>query len=79
MPAQAHKPRIAVSQAAILRSDGGPDVSCTIVDVSADGFRLKVPGAVRVGCDYTLQISDREHPVAIRWASLGEVGGQFLD
>lgn len=74
----AHKPRISVSEAAILRRDGMANIACTIIDVSGDGFRLSVPRGVPCGSDYTLQFSSQDHPVAIRWASLSEAGGQFL-
>ncbi len=79
MPNTAHKPRIAVKEAAVLRRDGAAEVACTILDVSGDGFRLAVPRAVPCGGDYRLSFASEEHAVVIRWASLGEVGGQFLD
>lgn len=74
-----HKPRIAASDAAILRRDDGTEIACNFVDVSSDGFRLAVPRGVPCGPDYTLSYGDSQHRVAIRWASLGEAGGQFLD
>lgn len=79
MSSLAHQPRISVSEAALLRRDGMADITCTIVDVSGDGFRLSVPRGVPCATDYLLSFSGEEHRVAIRWASLGEAGGQFLD
>ena len=79
MTSLVHKPRIAVSEAAILRGERIEDVACTIVDVSSDGFRLTVPRGVPCGGGYRLIYSGEEHEVVIRWASVNEAGGQFLD
>ena len=79
MPDLSHKPRISVKEAATLRHAAMEDTACTIVDVSGDGFRLAVPRGVRCGTGYTLRFASEEHDVAIRWASLGEAGGLFLD
>ncbi|TMM50361.1 hypothetical protein [Qipengyuania marisflavi] len=73
-----HKPRIAVNEAAILRRSGADDMACTIIDVSKEGFRIKVAGAVPVGADYQLSYGGETHKIAVRWASMGEVGGEFL-
>lgn len=75
----AHRPRIAVREAAMLRRDGAEQVACTIIDVSSDGFRLAVPRGVPCGSGYRLSFASEDHPVVIRWASLDEAGGQFLD
>ena len=79
MTSVVHKPRIAVSEAAILRGERIEDIACTIVDVSSDGFRLTVPRGIPCGGGYRLSYGGEEHGVVIRWASLGEAGGQFLD
>ena len=79
MASLAHKPRITVSEAALLRRNGMADIACTIVDVSSEGFRLSVPRGVPCACDYRLSFGSEDHRVAIRWASLGEAGGMFLD
>ncbi len=78
MPNTVHSPRIAVREAAVLRAAETGDLACTIIDVSSDGFRISVPKGVRCGDGYRLRYGDEEHRVAIRWASLGEAGGQFL-
>lgn len=78
MSLSAHQPRIAVSEDAVLSKDGADDIACTIIDVSSDGFRLSVPRAVPCGTDYRLSFGSEQHSVAVRWASLKEVGGQFL-
>ncbi len=79
MPSSVHQPRIAVSEAAILRREGMADIACTIVDVSADGFRLSVPRGVPCGTNYNLHFARADHRVAIRWASVSEAGGMFLE
>ncbi|MBX7482509.1 hypothetical protein [Qipengyuania qiaonensis] len=74
-----HKPRIAASDPAILRRADGTEIACRFVDVSREGFRLVVPHGVPCGSSYTLSFASERHRVAIRWASLDEVGGEFLD
>lgn len=74
-----HKPRIAASDPAVLRHDDGIEIACKFVDVSSEGFRLAVPRGVACGSNYTLSFASEEHRVVVRWASLSEVGGEFLD
>lgn len=72
-----HKPRIAVEEAATLARGDAPATPCTILDVSKEGFRLRVSGAVPCGSGYVLTYNCESHPVEIRWASMGEAGGLF--
>lgn len=72
-----HKPRIAVEEAATLSRGADYSVPCTILDVSKEGFRLRVSGAVLCGGGYVLRYNCEDHPVEIRWANMGEAGGLF--
>lgn len=72
-------PRIVVIQSAVLRSASSEAIDCTILDVSHDGFRLKVPRILPGGADYLLDFDGQTHRVDIRWATPHEVGGMFLD
>ncbi len=75
----ARQPRIVVSQAATLRNTTGEVIDCTILDVSHDGFRLRVQKMLPGGPDYLLDFDGQTHRVDIRWATPNEVGGLFLD
>ena len=73
-----HRPRISVRQDAVLARDGMEDMGCTIIDVSAEGFRLKVPRAVPSG-EYVLTFGGKPYRVEVRWATLDEAGGLFCE
>lgn len=72
-------PRIAVDQPAILEHASGEQLACTVIDVSQEGFRLKVPRVLAPGADYTLHLADEAHRIEIRWAAPNEVGGLFIE
>lgn len=60
-----------------MRKPNDETLPCTIIDVSAEGFRLKLDGAVPCGQGYVLSYGGESHPVEVRWASMGEAGGLF--
>lgn len=72
-------PRIAVNQPAVLKDEAGKETACTIVDVSRDGFRVRLDRAIGNGTNFTLRTGAEAYRTQIRWASPGEAGGLFLE
>lgn len=72
-------PRIAVSESATVEDGAGSTFACSIIDVSQEGFRIKIAQVLAPGSDYVLHLDHEAHRVEIRWASPGEAGGLFLE
>ncbi len=72
-------PRISVNQPAVLKDDAGKETPCTIIDVSKEGFRVRLDRAIGNGAYFTLRTGSEAYRTQIRWASPGEAGGLFLD
>ena len=72
-------PRVVVNQPAFLEDDTGKKTACTIVDVSQDGFRVRLDQAIGNGSYFTLRTGAEVYRTEIRWASPDEAGGLFLN
>ena len=74
------EPRITVYEPATVINEDGEETVCTIVDVSKTGFRLQLEKTALKGKRFHLVSADGSNKaIAIKWASAGEVGGQFID
>lgn len=73
------EPRIAIDRAAILEDSSGHQYDCRILDVSSQGFRLKVLESINGPAIQILRIDKEVYYVEIRWVTLEEAGGIFLD
>lgn len=72
-------PRIALTQPATVEDGDGRTYPCTVIDVSQEGFRLKIAQVLAPGSGYVLHLGDEAHRIEIRWATPGEAGGLFLE
>lgn len=71
--------RISVSRKCVLVDDYGDEREAQIVDVSKQGFKLKISDGPDAGDIFRLLIDGHEFRSQAIWARYGEVGGVFLD
>lgn len=71
--------RIDVRYDAVLVTSDGDEVGVVVIDLSANGFRIKIEDEVRVGEQVILRTHrDGDVPAEIVWAPGSEAGGRFL-
>ena len=72
------QPRIRLDVTACLICSDGEKLKVTVIDLSSDGFRVKVPEPLFVNERVQLEMGRAGFADAvIRWVSDGEAGGVF--
>ena len=72
------EPRIDVRKPAIVVNSDGMEIDAVILDISSNGFRLKVGDQLRIGEFVSLRVDDELVTAQIRWVLGDEAGGTFL-
>ena len=75
--AERHR-RIDVRRHATVINSDGAEIDAEILDVSAQGFRIKLDDQLRVGELVVLRVDHEMLEAEIRWALGGEAGGRFV-
>lgn len=78
-PLKRRPTRITVRYDAMVRCDAG-EIPAQILDISAEGFRLRSRHRLEAGWTVSVEVPKREPVRAmIRWARGHEAGGVFLE
>ncbi|MCJ2034011.1 PilZ domain-containing protein [Methylobacterium sp. J-068] len=70
--------RYAASDPALIRTTFGSPVSCTLVDRSEGGARLKVLSVLGIPDAFVLSVGAEDLRVRVAWRSPSEIGVAFL-
>ena len=71
-------PRVTVNAPAILVDREGKDHTCTLLDLSADGFRARLAKASDPRALVTLVSGTESYNIEVRWSSGLELGGRLV-
>lgn len=70
--------RIEVDHEGVLIASDGVESKVTVIDLSADGCRLKTDGSPMIGEDVRLRVGrSGDYPAQVRWALGNEAGLRF--
>lgn len=71
-------PRYPASSAALIRTEFGSPVSCTLVDRSEGGARLKVLSVLGIPETFVLCVGAEQLRARVAWRSPSEIGVAFV-
>ena len=71
-------PRYPATNAALIRTEFGNPVSCTLVDRSEGGARLKVLSVLGIPEAFVLCVGAEQLRVRVAWRSPSEIGVAFV-
>lgn len=72
------KMRVANNTPAVLMTSDGKKLTCTILDLSVDGFRCRLAEPAPISDLVKLESGQTLHDIEVRWATGLELGGRLL-
>ena len=72
------KTRVATNTPAVLIDREGREIRCTILDLSIDGFRVRLNEPTSINALAKLESGGKLYDIEVRWALGLELGGLLL-